>query len=146
MYDDDSCMAALCMQLHVVRCFHSPTFCPSPSIHPHTQTRMPDPCQVEFCVVMRYPTDIAEDSCFPFCTALQQAGTNTGHRTARPDSASSGGGRRVLGANVHVASNSVHSHPEDSFEQERSILAISDVVRVNIHPQQSSSRSFNVFS
>ena len=117
-------------------------------IHPptHPPHACTDPCQVEFCVVMRYPTDVAEDSCFPFCTALQQAVTNTGHRTAKPDGASSGGGRHVLGANVHVASNSVHSHPEDSFEQERSILAISDVVRVNIHPQLSSSRSFNVFS
>lgn len=139
MYDDDSWLLFACSYTW------SAVFIVPPSAppHPHACT---DPCQVEFCVVMRYPTDVAEDSCFPFCTALQQAVTNTGHRTAKLDSASSGGGRRVLGANVHVASNSVHSHPEDSFEQERSILAISDVVRVNIHPQLSSSRSFNVFS
>ena len=123
---------------------------PPPSTHTHTHTHThahsctlthththTDPCQVELRVVMRYPTDIAEDSCFPLCTSLQKS--LTGSKTGR--------GKNIYhGGHMHTASNPIHSNPEDSFDHERSVLAISDVVRVNLHPQLSSSKSFNVFS
>ena len=124
---------------HGLRVWFTASYEKTTSTHTHTHTHT-DPCQVELCVVMRYPTDIAEDSCFPFCTALQKS--LTGGKTE-----SVGRGKSIYhGGHMHTASNPIHSNPEDSFDHERSVLAISDVIQVNLHPQLSSSKSFNVFS
>ena len=42
-------------------------------------------------------------------------------------------------------SNGVGSHSEDSMDPGHCFLAISDVVKINIFPQETASRSFNVF-
>ena len=45
----------------------------------------------------------------------------------------------------HVSANPVHSHPEDGLVESRSVLVISDTVKVNIHPQEKASKSFGAF-
>ena len=134
---DSGMMACWCTASYEILLVLPPSPLPPPHAHTHTHT---DPCQVELCVVMRYPTDVPEDSCFPFCTALQKS--LNGSKTEPV-----GRVKNIYqGSHVHTASNPIHSTPEDSFDHERSVLAISDVVRVNLHPQLSSSKSFNVFS
>lgn len=81
-----------------------------------------DPCQVEICVGIRLNTDVPET------TSLQQQGST--HRHA---------------SHSTLNSNRIGSHSEDSMEPGHCFLAISDVVKINIFPQETVSRSFNVF-
>ena len=102
-----------------------------------------DPCQIELCVVMRYSTDKREGSCFPFITALQDQAHPTAassHEQPHPRDAT----QLVAAGGDHTVSNAVHSHPEDSLEEEKSVLAVSEV-RINVHPQENSNKSYNVF-
>jgi hypothetical protein len=83
-----------------------------------------DPCQVEVCVGVRITADIPE-------TAANCISRSTAHKYTTSVS--------------HSHSNRLHSHSEDSIEPGHCILAISDVVKINIFPQETASRSFNVF-
>lgn len=84
-----------------------------------------DPCQVELCLCVRIQTDVAESNC------------------TLPGTSPQSDPNPVMVPCSH--SNRVHSHSEDSIEPGHSILAISDVVKINIFPQETASRSFNVF-
>ena len=81
----------------------------------------PDPGQVELCVCVRLTTDVPEDT-----PLTQITHKNAAHST-------------------FPHSNRVHSHSEDSIEPGHCILAISDVIKINIFPQETATRSFNVF-
>ena len=90
--------------------------------------------------MLRYNPDVREGSCFP---SLQKS-FSTPSRNSQSHSTQ---------YRTHTQANTVHSDPEDSFgsgdlvgrTRERSVLVISDIVRVNVHPQESSSKSFSVF-
>ena len=77
-----------------------------------------DPCQVELCVCVRLDSDVPETS-----------PTRQNPATTVPCS----------------HSNRVCSHSEDSLEPGHCVLGISEVVKINIFPQETASRSFNVF-
>lgn len=74
---------------------------------------------MELCVGIRGQTDVPE------ATHL----SHTSHSISFPRS----------------DSNRVESHSEDSMDPGHCFLAISDIVKINIFPQETASRSFNVF-
>ena len=91
-----------------------------------------EPCQVEFCVVKRFNSDIQEDCCFPLtATPLHKHHKQSAirsHVTSFPASA-----------------NPVCTHREDGLEEKRCVLTVSEVVKVNIHPQEKTNNSFGAF-
>ena len=134
-----------------------------------------DPCQVEFCVVKTFPSDVtSESSCFQLLTTSFSSSS----ATTDPSSKSSSTHRSLPSSfslhgfhsrsnfthhhqsSGHVTSgchgnrslafpefaNPIHSHCEDGLEEGRCVLAIGGVVKVNIHPQEKANNSFNVFS
>ena len=131
-----------------------------------------DPCQVEFCVVKTFPSDVAsESSCFQLLTTSSLSATtdpsSKSSSTHRPFPSSSlhGAHSRSNFTHHHQSSghmtsgchgnrslafpefaNPIHSHREDGMEEGRCVLAIGGVVKVNIHPQEKANNSFNVFS
>lgn len=134
-----------------------------------------DPCQVEFCVVKTFPSDVAsESSCFQLLTTSSSSATTdpslkllSTHRPLPSSSSSSLHGSHSRSdfthhhqSSGHVTSgchgnrslafpefaNPIHSHREDGLEEGRCVLAIGGVVKVNIHPQEKANNSFNVFS
>jgi hypothetical protein len=82
-----------------------------------------DPCQVELCVGMRVRTDVPET------TRISPTPAN----------------KHTVSSIPRSNSNGVGSHSEDSMDPGHCFLAISDVVKINIFPQETASRSFNVF-
>ena len=127
-----------------------------------------DPCQVEFCVVKTYASDVAnEDSCFQLLTSSSSSDVT------KPARAPAGSAYSTTGSSSHsrhhhtykhhqfshptigqgqrspafpAFANPIHSHREDGLGEGRCVLAISDVVKINIHPQEKANNSFNVFS
>lgn len=110
---------------------------------------------MEFCVVVRYKTDVTEDSCFPFpSSSLQNKTSNKSSSSALHRHTHTSAQQDHTKARIklvegpcpgHVSANPVHSHPEDGLVESRSVLVISDIVKVNIHPQEKASNSFGAF-
>ena len=128
-----------------------------------------DPCQVDFCVVKTFPSDItSENSCFQLLTTLTtDTRSKTSSHRSLPSSTHAPHSRANLShpyqqssSHSHVTSgyhgtrslafpefaNPIHSHHEDGLEEGRCVLAIGEVVKVNIHPQEKANNSFNVFN
>ena len=127
-----------------------------------------DPCQVEFCVVKTFPSDVAsESSCFQLLTTSTTDTSSKSSSIQRPlpSSSHSSHSRTSFSHHHHQSSghvtvschgnrslafpefaNPIHSHHEDGLEEGRCVLAIGGVVKVNIHPQEKANNSFNVFS
>ena len=127
-----------------------------------------DPCQVEFCVVKTFPSDVAsESSCFQLLTSSTTDTSSKSSSIQRPlpSSSHSSHSRTSFSHHHHQPSghvtvscrgnrslafpefaNPIHSHREDGLEEGRCVLAIGGVVKVNVHPQEKANNSFNVFS
>lgn len=125
-----------------------------------------DPCQVEFCVVKTFPSDVAsESSCFQLLTTSTTDTSSKSSSMHRPLPSSSHSshsrtnflhhqfsGHMTIGCHGNKSlafpefANPIHSHREDGLEEGRCVLAIGEVVKVNIHPQEKANNSFNVFS
>ncbi len=79
--------------------------------------------------MLQYKTDVTEDPCLRF--------TPSSHTHKGP------AGEGVCSG--MLSSSPVHSHPEDGLTSDRSVLVISDTVRISIHPQEKASNSFGAF-
>lgn len=124
-------------------------------VHMFTCISCADPCQVEFSIVKRFASDVAEASCLPF-SSLRKATLHkpTGSKGAKGSGGARGGlpgvsaGSGVCGGPAFPAiSNLVHSERQDSLEGvgQECVLAISSVVRVNVQPQEKLNNTFNAF-
>lgn len=126
-------------------------------IHYVTFWKILDPCQVEFCVVKKFSSDIVESNCLPFDsflklnqkgspTARGNRGSSASSKTSSSSSSSSSSGHTSAGMPAFpTVANPVHSQKEDGLEWPNCVLCVSKVAKVNIHPQEKLNNTFNVF-
>ena len=84
----------------------------------------PDPSAVEVCVVKRFTPDVPQEH--ENFSLLRELAAGRGRR----------GG---TGTSPHL------THPEDNIGERGGVLMIGGMVRVNIHPQNTLSKGYNVF-
>ena len=97
-----------------------------------------DPCQVEFCVVRMFKTDVSEELCFPFQARTPKSNKPVLGKVSRPTSS-------LIAPSFPAVANLVSSKREDDLGKMSGVVAISKVVRVGIHPQEKLNNTFNVF-
>ena len=99
-------------------------------------------------MVKKFSSDVPEGAtCLPFDSFLRSNQKSSSSRgSARGQSTVVSVGSGGVGASSFPAiANPVHSQKEDSLEQPTCVVAISKVVRINVHPQEKLNNTFNVF-
>ena len=79
--------------------------------------------------MLQYKTDVNEECCLKFSPSSHT------HQQSAVGGVSSG----------LLSFSPVHSHPEDGLTSDRSVLVISDTVRISIHPLEKVDKSFGAF-